>query len=176
LETWLSPHNDIRIFFFYLKHSWTKTAFWDDNNKEWCKWCKLVSSFLSNNAYGLPVLTKNTRCPNQVFYVSSIYRLFVIDRGWKRDSLQIMIFVYVFSTWDILELRTRFETWIEWNVVNGLSLVHPPYLISLLPYMCSQRVPNDQINYFIFDSSIYRLFVIKRGWKRDSPNKEIRTC
>jgi hypothetical protein len=98
----------------------------------------------------------------------SIYRLFVIDRGWKRVSLQIMIFVYVCSTWDIVELRTRFETWITWNVVYGLSLVHPSYLISLLPYMCSHTIPNVQIKYFIFDWSIYRIFVLHRVCKLDS--------
>jgi hypothetical protein len=37
--------------------------------------------------------------PNQVFYVWwSIYRQFVLNRGWKRDSLQIMIFVYISSS------------------------------------------------------------------------------
>jgi hypothetical protein len=109
-------------------------------------------------------------------FVWSIYRLLVIDRGWKRDSLQINIFVYVCSTWDIVELRTRFETWITWNVVNGLGLVHPSYLLSLLPYMCPQRTPNVQIKYFIFDWTIYRIFVLNRGWKHDTPNNEFRIC
>jgi hypothetical protein len=98
----------------------------------------------------------------------SIYRLFVIDWVWKSDSLQIMIFVNVCSTWDIVQLRTRFETWITWNDVNAVSLFHSSYLIRLLPYLYSQRTPNVQIKYFIFDWSIYRLIVIHRGWKRDS--------
>jgi hypothetical protein len=47
----------------------TKDAFWYVNKKKSSKWCKFVSSFLFNNAYGLPVLTTVTNFPNQVFYV-----------------------------------------------------------------------------------------------------------
>jgi hypothetical protein len=32
-----------------------------------------VSLFLFNNIYGLPVLTIDTKCTNQVFYLSLIY-------------------------------------------------------------------------------------------------------
>jgi hypothetical protein len=52
----------------------------------------------------------------------STYRLFVLNRGWKRDSLQIMIFVFLCSTWIIFELITRFEAWITRNDVNGVCL------------------------------------------------------
>jgi hypothetical protein len=31
--------------------------------------------YLSYNTYGLPVLTKDTKCPNQVFYVCAKYGL-----------------------------------------------------------------------------------------------------
>jgi hypothetical protein len=60
-----------------------------------------------------------------------IYRLFVLNRGWKLDFLQMMIFVYVSTTWGIVELKTRFETWITRNDVNIVSLCHPSYLITL---------------------------------------------
>jgi hypothetical protein len=33
--------------------------------------------------------------------------------------------------------------------------------------MCSQWAPNIQINYFIFDWSIYRLFVLNTIWEHD---------
>jgi hypothetical protein len=33
------------------------------------KWCKFVSPSLLNNTYGLPVLTMDTKYPNQIFYV-----------------------------------------------------------------------------------------------------------
>jgi hypothetical protein len=105
----------------------------------------------------------------------SIYRLFVLNRDWKRDSLQIMIFVYVWSSWSIVELKTRFETWIKRNDVNGVSLINFPYLINLMAYLCSQWTPRVQINYFMFDWTIYRLFVLNRGCKFDSPNNDIRT-
>jgi hypothetical protein len=53
-----------------------------------------------------------------------IYRLFVLNRGWKHYTFHIMIFVYVCSTWSIVELKTRFETWITCNDVKGVSLFH----------------------------------------------------
>jgi hypothetical protein len=63
-------------------------------------------------------------------------------------------------------LQTRFETWIIWNDVNGVRLFHFSYLITLMAYLYSQRTPNVQIKYFMFDWSIYRLFVLNTGWKR----------
>jgi hypothetical protein len=96
-----------------------------------------------------------------------IYRLCVLNTGWKIDSLQYMIFVNVSSTWDIFVLRTRFETWITRNVVNGVSLFYLYYLINLMAYLCSHWTPNFQIKYFMFDWSIYRLFVLNSAWKRD---------
>jgi hypothetical protein len=102
----------------------------------------------------------------------SIYTRFVLNRGWKRDSLW-MIFVNICSTWSIVELKTRFEAWISINDVNVVSLINLSYLITLMVYLCSQWEPNVQIKYFMFDWSIYRLFALKRGWKRDSPNNDI---
>jgi hypothetical protein len=95
-------------------------------------------------------------------------RLFVLNRGWKRDSLQMMIFVNVCSTWSMVELKSRFETWITRNGVNGVSLFHLLYLITLMAYLWSQWTPNIQIKYFMFDWSIYRLFVLNRSWKPNS--------
>jgi hypothetical protein len=52
--------------------------------------------------------------------------------GCKRDSLQIMIFVNVCSTWSMVQLKTRFELSITRNDVNGVSLIHLSYLITLM--------------------------------------------
>jgi hypothetical protein len=95
-------------------------------------------------------------------------RLFELNRGWKRDSLQFMIFVNVCSTWSVVELKTRFETWITRNDVNCICLFHLSYLITLMSYLCSQWTPNVQIKYIMSDCSIYRQFVLNRSWKRDS--------
>jgi hypothetical protein len=38
----------------------------------------------------------------------SFYRPFVLNKRWKPDPFQIMIFVYVCSTWSIVELKSRF--------------------------------------------------------------------
>jgi hypothetical protein len=98
----------------------------------------------------------------------SIYRLFVLNREWKRESIQIMIFVYVCSTWGIVELKSRFETWITRKDVNGVWFFHVSYLITPMTYLCSQRAPNFQVKHFMYDWSIYRLFGLNKGWKRDS--------
>jgi hypothetical protein len=105
---------------------------------------------------------------NYFMIESSIYELLVLNRGWKRDSLQIILFLNVCSTWSIAEHKTRFEAWITRNDVNGVSLFHLSYLITLMAYLCSQWTPNVQMKYYMFDSSIYRLFVLNRDWKRDS--------
>jgi hypothetical protein len=98
----------------------------------------------------------------------SIYRVFVLNKSSKRDSLQIMIFVYVYWTWVKFELKTRFEAWITRNDVNSISLFHLSYLITLMAYLIFQRTTNVQIKYFMFDSSFSRIFVLNRGWKSDS--------
>jgi CRISPR/Cas system-associated protein endoribonuclease Cas2 len=111
----------------------------------------------------------NTKCQIKYFiFDSSIYRLFELNRGWKRQSLEIIIFVYVCLTWTLLELKTRFQTWITRNVVNGVILFHLYYLITLMAYLCSQWTTNVQTRYFMFDWSIYSLFVLNRSWKRES--------
>jgi hypothetical protein len=110
----------------------------------------------------------DTKCPNQYFmFDCSIYRLFVLSRGWKRESFQIMIFEYVCSTWIIVELKTHFQTSITRNNLNGVSLFHLSYLITLMAYQCTHRTLNVQIKYFMFDWSINRLFVQTTCWKRD---------
>jgi hypothetical protein len=109
---------------------------------------------------------------NYFMFDWTIYRLFVLNRGWNCVSLQKCYIAHICltwgSTWGMFELKTRFETWITSNDVNGVSLFHRSYLITLLAYLCSQRTPNVPIKYFMFDSSIYSLFVLNRGWKRDS--------
>jgi hypothetical protein len=64
-----SPNNYIRTSLLDMKPGSTKYVFWDVNNNKWRKYCKLVSTFLFNNTYGLPVLTMDTKCPIQVFFV-----------------------------------------------------------------------------------------------------------
>jgi hypothetical protein len=108
------------------------------------------------------VLTMDTKCPNQVFCV-----WLVLNAAWKRDSLQINIFANICSTWSMIQLITRFETWITRNDVNGVSWFHLSYLVTLMSYLCSQWTPKYQIKYFIFDWSIYTLFVLNKSLKRE---------
>jgi hypothetical protein len=97
----------------------------------------------------------------------SIFTLFVLNRAWKRDSLQIILFVYICSTLNIVELKTRFEKWISLNDVNGVILFHLSYSIILMVYLRSQQTPDVQIKYFTFYWSTFTLFVLNRVWKRD---------
>jgi hypothetical protein len=106
----------------------------------------------------------------------AIYKRFVLNRRWKRDYLEIMILVNACSTLSIVELKTRFDSRITYDV-NGVSLFHFSHLITLMAYLCSQWTPNVQIMYFMFVWSIYRLFVL--NWARKtclSPNNDNRIC
>jgi hypothetical protein len=79
----------------------------------------------------------------------------------------MMIFVNVCWTWSMVELKTRFETWITRSDVRCERFSHLSYLITLMVYLCSQWTPNFQINYFMFEWWIYSLFVLNRSWKGD---------
>jgi hypothetical protein len=93
----------------------------------------------------------DTNCPNQVImFFRSFYRLFVVNRSWKRDSLQMMIFLNVCWTWRIVEIKTSFVTWLTRN--DGID----SYLITLMALL------------FMFVRSIYRLFVLNWGSKLNS--------
>jgi hypothetical protein len=115
------------------------------------------------------VLTTDTKLQiNYFIFDWLIYIIFVLNMTWKVDYFQIMIFVYISSTWSIVKLVTRFETWITRNYVNDVSSFHVSYLITLMAYLFSQWTRKVQINYFIFKWSISRLFVLHTAWKRDS--------
>jgi hypothetical protein len=144
-----------------MRYSWTKNAFWDVDMKKRRNWNKFVSSFLSNNCYGLPVLTKNIKSPSQVFY------------GW---------FVHVHSccakfgqeTWfspndDIRKCLLDIKHgWIKnafWNVNNKewrklCMFVSPSLFNNTSAYLWSQCTPNVQIKYLY-------LILANRGWKLD---------
>jgi hypothetical protein len=136
LKTWFPPNDDIRKCLLDMKHGWTKKAFWDVNNKKCRKWCKFVSPLLLITL--MDYLCSQWTPDVQIKYLMfdwSIYRLFVLNSCWNRDSLQIMIFVYVCSTWTLVELKTRFETWITSNDINRVCLYHLSYLITLTAYL-----------------------------------------
>jgi hypothetical protein len=112
---------------------------------------------------------RSQQTPNvQIKYLKfdwSIYRLFVLNRSWKLVSLQIMIYVYICSTCCLVEVKTCFETWITKNDVNGAWLFNFSYLMTIMTYLNSQRSPNIQIKYFMFDGSVYKVFVLNKDWK-----------
>jgi hypothetical protein len=104
----------------------------------------------------------DTKSTNQVFY-----DWLVLNRGWKPDALQLMILLYVGSTWSIVEVKRRFETCTTWSDVKGIRFFHLSYLITLMAYLCTQRTPKVEIKYFMFEWSIYRLIDTNRCGKRD---------
>jgi hypothetical protein len=104
-----------------------------------------------------------------------VYRLLVLNKSWKRDSFQIMIFVYICSTWNLVELKPRFETRITVNDVNGVSLFHLSYIITLMAYLCSQWTTN----YLVFYLWLVDLQTIcAKYWLETwlSLNNDIRIC
>jgi hypothetical protein len=153
-----------------MKHIWIKNAIWNFKSNKWRKWCNLLHLpyLITLMAYLCSQRTPSVQIKYFMFDWS-IYRLFVLNRGWKRDCLQIKIFVSVCSTWSIFELTTCFETWITINEVHGVSLLNLSYLTTLKAYLCSQRTTNVHIKYFMFDWSIYKLFVLNTGWKPHYP-------
>jgi hypothetical protein len=125
-----------------------------------------LSYLITPMAYLCSQWTQTVQIKYFMFYWS-IYRLFLLIMGWKHNSLQMMIFVNFCSTWSMGELKKLFETWITRNDVNGVSLFHLSYLITLLAYLCSQWTPNVQLKCFMFDWFIYRQILLNRGWKLD---------
>jgi hypothetical protein len=98
------------------------------------------------------VLKKDTKCPNEGFYVWLVdIQSFVLYSCWKRDSLQITLLLYICSTWGLFERKMRFEPRITRNYVNGECWFHLSYLITLMAYLCSKRTPNVQIKFLMFD-------------------------
>jgi hypothetical protein len=152
-----------------MRHIWSKICF-----EAWITANGLngICLYHFSNLITLMALLCSQWTPNvQMKYLMfdwSIYRIFVLNRDWKRDSLQMMVFFNVCSTWSMVELKTRFETWITRNDVNGVSLFNFTYLITLKAYLCSQREPNVQIKHFVFECSICRLFVLNMSWKLET--------
>jgi hypothetical protein len=139
------------------------------NNHKWRKWFKFVLPILSNNNYGFPVLTIVTKSPNQFFLLSLVdLQTICAKYGLETCFVQMMIFVDISSPWIMVEQKTHFEERISANDVNSVSLFQLPYLITLMDYLRSQWKSNVQIKFFMFDWSIYRLFVLNRGWKREN--------
>jgi hypothetical protein len=68
LEILFSPNDDIRIYLLDMQRNWTKNAIGKLKCKKWRKWFILLSLFLFNNPFGLPVLTMGTNYPSEVFY------------------------------------------------------------------------------------------------------------
>jgi hypothetical protein len=122
-----------------MKHGWTKDAFWDVNKKNDVNGVSLfhLCYLIMLMIYLCSQWTSNPQIKYFMFGWS-IYRLFELNRGWKSDSLQILLFVHVSSTWSIGELKTRFERWITRNDVNGENLLYISNLVTLIAYLCSQ--------------------------------------
>jgi hypothetical protein len=154
LETWFTPNHDIRIYLLDVKHSWTNARFqtWitrNDVNGE--------SFFHLSYLMTLMVYLCSQRTPNvQIkffMFDCSIYSLLVLNTGCKPDSFQMMIFVNVCSTWGMVELKTRFETWITRNDVNGYVcftfLFNNPYGLPVLTM--NNKCPNQVFYVWLVD-------------------------
>jgi hypothetical protein len=120
-----------------MKHSETKNVFWDVNNKKWRKWCKFVPPFLliTLMAYRCSRWTPNVQIKFFMFDWS-IFTIFVLNRGCKRNTLQLIICIYLLvikHRW----LKTRLGKWITRNFVNGVRMIHLSYWITFMAYLCT---------------------------------------
>jgi hypothetical protein len=125
-----------------MKHRRTKTRFetWITRNVEVvCLWH--LSYLITVMAYLWLQWTQNV----QINYVDwSIYRRFVLNMAWKRDSLQMLKLENVCSTLSMVQMKTRFETWLTGNDV---SLFNLSYLITLMASVCSQRTKISKLRF-----------------------------
>jgi hypothetical protein len=139
LEMWFSPNDEIRKCLIDMRLGSTKNAFetWITLND-----VNGVSLFHLFYLITLMVYRRSQQTPNvQMKYFMwywSIFTIFVLKRGCKREFLQMMIFLYVCSTCFIFELKTRFETWITGNDVHSVRLFLLSCTITLMAYLCTQ--------------------------------------
>jgi hypothetical protein len=79
------------------------------------------------------------------------------------------------SNWSIGEIKSRFEKWIKRNYVNGVSLFHLYYLISLMVYLYhnGHQMSKSSTLWLIGSSSDCAKYGLKT---RISRNDEIRKC
>jgi hypothetical protein len=122
LKTLLSPNNDFRKCLLAKQHSWNKNEFCDVEKGNDLNGVNIVllSYLITLMAYLCSQCSPYVQMKYFMFDWS-IYMLFVLNRGWKCDTLQMMTFVYVCTTFSVVEIKTRFETC---NEVNGVNTSH----------------------------------------------------
>jgi hypothetical protein len=132
-----------------MKNGWTKNAFKYVNNEKCSKMCKCFSHLLLITLMDYLCSHRKPNFETKYFMFDwSMYMLTVLNRAWKRETLQITIFEYVCWTCRLVELKTRFQTWITRNDINGVILFHLSLIITHMAYLCSQWTPDAQIKYF----------------------------
>jgi hypothetical protein len=160
-----------------MKYSWIKTRFATWITRKHVRGLCLFNLpyLITHMAYLCSQQTPKVQIKYFLFHWS-IYRLFVLNWVWKSDSFQMKYISKCLPNIKHGSTKSAFMTWITRNDVYGKSLIHLSYLITLMAYLCSQRTPKFQIKCLMFACSIYGLFVLNRGWKRDSLQKVIFIC
>jgi hypothetical protein len=144
----------ILICLFDIQSSWSKTRFetWitrsDVNDVNLFLFFYLITLMLYLCSHCLP----NVQI---VFFIFdwSIYRLFLLNRAWNLEKIQMIIFAHVCSTCSVVELKTRFEKWISRNVVNGVNLFLFSCLITLTTYDTKWRKLCTFPSHFLFNNT-----------------------
>jgi hypothetical protein len=148
---WPSTNNKICICLLVMRQGWSKACVETGITRNYVNGVSLfnLSYLITLLAYLSSQGTPNVQIKYFMFDWS-IYRVSVLNTGLINWLFQIMKCVHICSTWSIVELQTRFETWITRNNVRGLCMFNLTYLIIIMAYLCSWRTPNVQINYFVF--------------------------
>jgi hypothetical protein len=101
-------------------------------------------------------------------------RLFVLKTCWKYDSLQMVIFVNVCSTWSMVQLKTRFESWITQKWRKCFKFVLPFVFNNTIALTTVTKCPNQVLYVLLVD---LHNICAKGGLEtRLSQNKVIRMC
>jgi hypothetical protein len=128
------------MYLHYMRHSWIKIAFWEVKTRNDVN---CVSLFKLSYLIKIIAYLCSQRTPNiQIKYLDLIdlcTDYFCYIGAGKVSLYKMVLFVYECSRWSIVQLKKRFETWITRNDVNGVSLFHLSYLITLMAHLKSQR-------------------------------------
>jgi hypothetical protein len=106
----------------------------------------------------------------------SIYRQFVLNRAWKLDSVEMMIFPYVCSICSVFKLKTRWDVnnkkWRKWCTCVSPFLFNKTCGLPVLTM--GTKCTNQVFNVWLVDLQT----ICAKYWLETwfSPNDDIRIC
>jgi hypothetical protein len=148
------------------------------HRKKWPEWCILDSPYLFNNSIGLPALTINTTCRNQLFYVS----LFDLQTNYAKLGLKTWITPNGVIRIYLHDMQRSWTKNAIWNLNNkkwnkGCILVsHFTFnnCFGLPVFTLGTTCPNQVFYVWLVDLQDICAKLGLKSWL--SPNDDIRIC